>query len=269
MTIQNSDSGQPSQQIPADSLNAGKKRPTLDNIRACQPEPMSEGIMGLVERKGSLYITWLMVQTPITPNQITSLWIVVGIGGACLLATGQYLLSLIGALLYLLVLVLDDVDGEVARYKNTKSLLGIYLDLIGHNIVKALLFTGMSLGVYWKHPELWVVLLGILASLSLTVADNLRFYHLYLLNLNHLQSPKHALRSRFYRLAAKLENLWRSQGLYLMTLIAAITGTLTWLLIFYSIMNPVWMFIVLIRKSRELITLSAAGCSGVTVNDEM
>jgi phosphatidylglycerophosphate synthase len=248
---------------PSDLNQSHKKRPSLDDIRACQPRPMSEGIFGFFERQGSLPISWFLVQTPVSANQITVVWWAVGILGALLLSTGQYFLALPGALLFLLVLILDDVDGEVARYKKTQSLVGVYLDLVGHNVVKSALFVGMSLGCYGTQPALWIIFLGISASLTLVIADNMRFYRTYLLERNNIQPIPSAARGKLRRNLSRLQTIWRSQGLYLSTVLGALTGGLIWVLIFYGLATPVWMLIVLLRSSREFGAITTPGKDGV------
>jgi phosphatidylglycerophosphate synthase len=96
-------------------------------------------------REVSLHVDRHVVNTRITANQLTYLMIVAGLlAGAGLLIPG-IAGALLGALLIQLYLLLDCVDGEVARWKRTTSITGVYLDRIGHYLCEAVLLVGFGL----------------------------------------------------------------------------------------------------------------------------
>ncbi|MEU8569528.1 CDP-alcohol phosphatidyltransferase family protein [Streptomyces pathocidini] len=95
-------------------------------------------------REISLRCTRLLVNTPITPNQYTGLMIVAGVAaGAALLVPGL-LGAILGALLIQLYLLLDCVDGELARWRKVTSTTGVYLDRVGHYLSEAALLVGFG-----------------------------------------------------------------------------------------------------------------------------
>jgi len=53
--------------------------------------------------------------------------------------------AILGALLIQIYLLLDCVDGEVARWRRQTSLTGVYLDRVGHYMSEAALLTGLGL----------------------------------------------------------------------------------------------------------------------------
>ena len=59
----------------------------------------------------------LFLKTSITANQITVLWVILGIFSCYLFTFGKYWSSIIGCLLIQLHMLLDYVDGPVARVK--------------------------------------------------------------------------------------------------------------------------------------------------------
>ena len=82
----------------------------------------------LYMRKVSLRVTRALIGTSVTANQLTVVMIAAGVlSGAALLIPG-----LTGALLAVVLmqgyLLLDCVDGEVARWRGQSSALGVYLD---------------------------------------------------------------------------------------------------------------------------------------------
>ncbi|KRV48065.1 transferase [Wenjunlia vitaminophila] len=96
-------------------------------------------------REVSLRITRHLVNARVSPNQLTHLMVLTGIGaGACLLVPGLTG-AVLGAVLIQVYLLLDCVDGEVARWRSQTSVTGVYLDRIGHYLAEAALLVGAGL----------------------------------------------------------------------------------------------------------------------------
>ena len=109
----------------------------------------------------SVYITKILLYTPITANQVTFVMLVFGIVGSIFLFNGFFITGLL--LLHLAVL-LDNVDGEIARYKNEKSMMGKYLDGVYHVIVPQLMLFGYAYGIYNLYPNKLLIIFGFLAA---------------------------------------------------------------------------------------------------------
>lgn len=126
----------------------------------------------LYMREISLRWTRHLVGTRITPNQLTYLMVLTGVlAGAALLVPGLAG-ALLGALLIQLYLLLDCVDGEVARWRQQTSITGVYLDRVGHYLAEAALLVGFGVrAADLFHTEgestnwLWAFL-GTLAALG-------------------------------------------------------------------------------------------------------
>ncbi|NJP65791.1 CDP-alcohol phosphatidyltransferase family protein [Streptomyces spiramenti] len=98
----------------------------------------------LYMREVSLRWTRHLVNSRITPNQLTYLMVVAGVAaGAALLIPG-IAGALLAALLIQLYLLLDCVDGEVARWRKQTSVTGVYLDRVGHYLAEAALLVGFG-----------------------------------------------------------------------------------------------------------------------------
>lgn len=102
-------------------------------------------------REISLRVDPFLVNSRITPNQLTYLMVVAGVlAGAALLIPGLTG-ALLGAILIQLYLLLDCVDGEIARWRGQTSITGVYLDRIGHYLSEAALLVGFGL----RGADLW------------------------------------------------------------------------------------------------------------------
>jgi len=106
------------------------------------------------DRNISLFFTKRLVYTGITPNQITLLGMSIGLAGAFLLSLPLYWTQLIGSFLFLFCVIIDGIDGEIARLKLKESNFGHYLDIITDNIVHIAIFIGMGYGLYKRTNDL-------------------------------------------------------------------------------------------------------------------
>ncbi|MFF3582374.1 CDP-alcohol phosphatidyltransferase family protein [Streptomyces mirabilis] len=98
----------------------------------------------LYMRSLSLRVTRLMLSTRVSPNQITTVMVFAGVlSGVALVVPGLggAVLSVLFMQLYLL---LDCVDGEVARWRRQFSPLGVYLDRLGAYLADAAVMVGMG-----------------------------------------------------------------------------------------------------------------------------
>ncbi|MFD4563435.1 CDP-alcohol phosphatidyltransferase family protein [Streptomyces sp. NPDC058467] len=99
----------------------------------------------LYMRALSLRVTRLMLGTRFSPNQITTVMVFAGVlSGVALVVPGLggAVLSVVFMQLYLL---LDCVDGEVARWRKQFSPLGVYLDRLGAYLADAAVMVGMGI----------------------------------------------------------------------------------------------------------------------------
>ncbi|MFD5631222.1 CDP-alcohol phosphatidyltransferase family protein [Streptomyces sp. NPDC127072] len=127
-------------------------RPSVAELRpVVHPEGVKDRRSGehwagrLYMREISLRVDPFLVNARITPNQLTYLMVVAGVlAGAALLVPGLTG-ALLGAILIQLYLLLDCVDGEIARWRKQTSITGVYLDRVGHYLSEAALLVGFGL----------------------------------------------------------------------------------------------------------------------------
>lgn len=113
----------------------------------------------LLTRHFSIYFTWLFVKIGFSANMVTFLMIPVGLLGAALCVPHILWLNIIGFLLLLFAVVLDCVDGEVARWTKKSSIKGCYLDLVSHILCHSTLYILCPLHLYvWKGEVKYLIL---------------------------------------------------------------------------------------------------------------
>ncbi|MBI3548964.1 MAG: CDP-alcohol phosphatidyltransferase family protein [Elusimicrobia bacterium] len=122
----------------------------------------SDGFMARVfDRNISLFITRLLLETPVRPNHMTLVSTFVGLFGAAQFFYAERRHELAGSLLIWLHTVLDGCDGEMARLKHMESRWGALLDFWGDNVVHVALFAGLAFDL--RRSEPMALVLGALA----------------------------------------------------------------------------------------------------------
>jgi phosphatidylglycerophosphate synthase len=96
-------------------------------------------------RDVSPYLTWVLLKTRISANQVTGLMILVGWCTAAALLIPGITGAAIALVLGQLQMLVDCSDGEVARWRGTRSPAGVFLDKVGHYTTEALI--PVTLGV--------------------------------------------------------------------------------------------------------------------------
>jgi archaetidylinositol phosphate synthase len=114
-----------------------------------------------------------LVATRVTPNQVTTLSLAIGLLAAWLYAAGGAAAHLGGAC-FMLAFLLDHADGELARMTGRTSTFGHYYDLAAGGAVLIALFVGIGVGLQGAAPGPWPLGLGIAAGLATAVIFALR-----------------------------------------------------------------------------------------------
>jgi len=123
-------------------------------------------------RRLSIRLTWLLLHTRLSANQVTVGAILLGIVGGLLLASNDFWPLVVGLVLLQLSFVLDYSDGEIARYQalergNPTDAGGAYLDWIGHYYVPATMTAALAYGAFSANGHEWLLLAALLIVFSL------------------------------------------------------------------------------------------------------
>ncbi|MFC9969445.1 CDP-alcohol phosphatidyltransferase family protein [Spirillospora sp. NPDC127200] len=163
---------------PGDDLRPSRKQATVADVRRHGQPP------GLKDRRNeehwagrlymrslSPYVAWLSLRLGFSPNQLTYLMMLSGVLAGLVVSlpatgTGALWTALGGAVLIQVYLLLDCVDGEVARYLRQTSVAGVFLDRIGHYLSEVALLVGLGFAAQGAWTTGGYVELGMLAALG-------------------------------------------------------------------------------------------------------
>ena len=122
-----------------------------------------------IHRRLSIHVTALLVDTPITMNQVSLLMMGMAATGAALLTSHQLWVNALGGVCLYLSFVLDKVDGEIARYRGLQAPIGILLDRFHHRLMEPLVF--LALG--WREWQSTHSVMPLFAALATMLAANI------------------------------------------------------------------------------------------------
>ena len=124
----------------------------------------------LVTRFISKQLTRLFLKTSLTPNQITCLSLLIGLGSAWCFYQGTFFSGITGALLLLVSAWVDCTDGEIARLKFMETSWGAQFDIFCDNIVHFFVFFSIGMGLFFATGDPLYKLYGGLAVFGSLVA---------------------------------------------------------------------------------------------------
>jgi len=127
----------------------------------------------LIHRRCSRLITRVLVRTEATPNQVSVASLLIGLGAAGCFWRGTPLGAALGLGLYSLAVILDHVDGELARLTFQETRFGAALDWAIDTVVLSLVVLAMGLSA---GRGLGTVAMGVLGALGVTLSALLARY---------------------------------------------------------------------------------------------
>lgn len=138
---------------------------SAERIARLQANRLDDGVYStLVVRRIAKPFTRMALRLGLKPNAITVLSFIVGIAAALSFSVGSWSWLLIGAVLLQLSLVLDCVDGEVARATRTFTPFGAWLDALTDRVKELLVYAGLAYGALQQDAWLLAIALVVLQT---------------------------------------------------------------------------------------------------------
>jgi hypothetical protein len=138
-------------------------------------------------RKFSKLFTWAAVRLKMTPNQVTLVSFAVGLYSAYQFSQGTFWSIFAGAFLLQLSIIIDCVDGELARYTRQFSQLGAWLDAITDRIKEYLVFFALAYGAAKDGRDLWIPAMGMMLFQTFRHISDYNFARINKIRSFHLE----------------------------------------------------------------------------------
>ncbi len=167
-------------------MSVRSPRPSVAELRAAtQPPSIFERNSGehwagkLYMRRLSPYVTRVLLRLGLSPNAVTWLMILVGVLAAAVLTLPGVVPAIGAVVLIQMQLLFDCSDGEMARWLDRRSPVGVYLDRLGHYLTETAL--PIALGIRadggWDSIGGWTTLGLVAAVLQLLVKSETALVH--------------------------------------------------------------------------------------------
>ena len=149
-------------------------------------------------RKFSKLFTWAAVRLKMTPNQVTLISFAVGLYSAYQFSQGTFWSIFAGAVLLQLSIIIDCVDGELARYTRQFSQLGAWLDAITDRIKEYLVFFALAYGAAQDGRDLWIPAMGMMLFQTFRHLSDYNFARINKIRSSHLEPLDFEIKSDGY-----------------------------------------------------------------------
>ncbi|MEM0030011.1 MAG: CDP-alcohol phosphatidyltransferase family protein [Candidatus Nitrosocaldus sp.] len=221
-----------------------------------------------VRRPLSYYLAIFFLYLDISANKVTLLFIFTGIVGSLLLALGEYTMFILGALLIELAIILDCVDGNIARVRGSTT-LGSILDVWGGEIILVLSMFMLGVGLT-RLPNEDMTTLYILNNIIPNINRNI---FLYIGSLTAIISLASWATRNSWRVISKnlddmkptldknimkklIENIFHYSGAYSVTmLISAIFNMLDFFLLLVGLVYTINLFVIIYTIVKKAYSL--------------
>lgn len=119
--------------------------------------------MGMFFSRVSIRLSFLLAQTPLTPNQLTIMSTAVALLGTVMVQDSNYLVRVLGIVVWFFGYILDFADGEIARHKRMETEFGHWFDGVTDRIKDFGLYTAMTVLAARTSESMLVVVTGLMA----------------------------------------------------------------------------------------------------------
>lgn len=221
---------------------------TLSYIRKSLPaEKNSKSSLWvkLIIRKLSFIFTFIFINLGFSAKQVSLLSVVIAIVGSILLGINSFRCMIIGMILVNFWLVLDCVDGNIARCKGSSSLLGSFIDAISGYTILAFVYLGIGIASYNTcHfvPQKYKYILIVMGAIA-SIADILtrlihQKYNNTILRCNLKVEKNDENKKSLAYIRGRLDKEIGISGLFMpLLIVSSIYKSYVFMLVFYMIFN--------------------------------
>jgi len=189
----------------------------------------------------------LLSHTEVSPNEITFAGVIVSVIAAILFAEGTYLQNVLGALVFYVAGLFDEMDGMLARVTFMESPRGTWLESFADGLSYLLLFGAIIIGLQRHYGRMAVVigvalLVGAILALIVTSLGRRR--------ATTPDRPQEYL-GRFYQLLEKDSGNWISR---LVRHVQAFEkrGVMIFYIVFFAVINALPLLVFLATLGAHL-----------------
>src|SRR3989338_1509106 len=196
----------------------------------------------------------------LSPNQVSKIGILLGILGSLCFLVCNFWISLLGCVFLHMCILADWIDGDVARFRDMKSLRGVHLDKIMFDTTIPILFFSVGWATYYEQQSILLFVFGSLAAFSYIA--NKHIYNLKILSVivgdrkkvseRLIQSKEntqdHTVQQKIQKKILKkniirLDWMWTSKYIIILVTFGTLLQGLQYFIVFYGVTCSLLMFL--------------------------
>ncbi|MFI5326575.1 MAG: CDP-alcohol phosphatidyltransferase family protein [Candidatus Rokuibacteriota bacterium] len=127
---------------------------------------VDSGVDRYLHRRGSRWISGLLVRTPVAPNHVSLVSLAIGLVAIWCFWHATAASALLGVVVYALACIVDHADGEIARLTFQESHLGANLDWT----IDTIIHVGIVFGIGVSSGGRLMAGVGLLAAIGVTLS---------------------------------------------------------------------------------------------------
>jgi phosphatidylglycerophosphate synthase len=159
-------------EVHPDNASSAFPQNTTEGVAVTSPQSAAAAERFLIARSGKVLdgihtsfnrrlcrpFVRLLSHTSITPNEVTFAGVVVSVLSAVAFARGTYIQSVLGALVFFVAGLFDEMDGMLARVEFMESPRGTWLEGFADGLSYLLLFAGITIGLRRTYGKAAVIM---------------------------------------------------------------------------------------------------------------
>ena len=220
--------------------------------RVLKKNPINMRITGWI----SHYLIYIGAKLRISPNLISFSWIIIAFLGIFFIALGGYWNALIGILIYHFALILDSIDGGIARLTNKTNAGGEFLDRFFSTLNRSLILFAMGYGLFRIGKGEIFLYLGIYSAILLYLENSIKMKNYEsLINSNRVDLIKKRsskINKLNLNIAFYLKELFRPGNHFTLAFFSILFGLIDWYLYVFSALISIQIIFVFFKVFFEL-----------------
>jgi len=219
----------------------------IEKIPGAKKEDIDAPVIRRILRYLAHPITILFIKLKITPNQVSFLYFFLSFIIAFLFYLNEYPYIVPAAILLFIYLLLDRVDGSIARIKRIENDYGFWLDKTLDTIARTVIFLGITWGVYNRTMDYRVWIFGYLAWASYLLITEFFFDFKSIFPFS-----KQIISSSRKKHQFLIQLFYNEPLLSILIIFFALFDSLYWFLVFSGIYGTICMLILYIMLTSKI-----------------
>lgn len=201
-------------------------------------------------RKLTAPLLEFLKKTKVTAEELTLFRVLFGVFTAIVILEGIYLYTLITITAYQFVMLLDYVDGSLARHRKTFKKSWVYFDLVTHLILAVLFLVAVTVSYYFETYSVPFLILGLFSAILFLFNNVFNKQSDFDRRADAIKNPQNWKKPKFAQLISFLK-LEKPFGLFFILMVLNLKATLIVIYFFSYLFSASYKFYSEFKKLKN------------------